>query len=334
MLNTTNNNTAPLSDAEVLQASAASAASAANTASEATLELHEAQERLAQELAVFRGCTVALAYSGGTDISLLLKLLTQQKQQYGGAIYPLMVSTVMHPQGELAEAQELCHQLGVELHTMFLDELPIIKHNPENRCYLCKHALMSQLKAQAQALGCLVLLDGTNADDLKQYRPGIKALQELQIISPLARANITKVQVRSMLQALGLKTAHKPSSPCLATRFPYGTTLEKEQLQAIGAAEDALHQIGFYNVRVRAHPHEQILRLELDRDLLGQAISQRKQILEILHQVAGYKYFSLDLEGFHSGSMDKTLDAHKIAIQKAQQSLNISPATVIAHQIR
>lgn len=327
MLNSTNSTATQHQGAEVLKASTTSKASAA---SEVPSEIREIQERLAQALAVFRGCTVALAFSGGTDSSLLLKLLSQQSQQYGGAVYPLMVSTVMHPQGEVAEAQELCQQLGIELHTLFLDELPIIKHNPENRCYLCKHALMSQLKAQAQALGCSVLLDGTNADDLKQYRPGIKALQELQIISPLAQANITKAQVRSMLQALGLKTARKPSSPCLATRFPYGTTLEKEQLQAIGAAEDALHQLGFYNVRIRAHPHDQLLRLELDRDQLGQAIAQREQILTILHQVAGYKYFSLDLEGFHSGSMDKTLDEQTIVSQKAQQKLNPNPA--IQHQ--
>lgn len=163
---------------------------------------------------------------------------------------------------------------------------------------------MSALQDYSKTVGCVQLFDGTNADDLKQFRPGLKALQELQVISPLAKADITKAQVRAFLQDLGLKVAHKPSSPCLATRFPYDTALKVEQLQAIGQAEAQLHELGFYNVRVRAHPQEHLLRLEVDPQTFPLVLKQREEILAILQTISGYQFFSLDLEGFRSGSMD------------------------------
>lgn len=275
-----------------------------------------ARERLQHELAAFKGQKVALAFSGGTDSTLLLTLLQKQQAEMAkgegsgdnaGGVFPLYVATTMHPQGERAEAVKLCRALSVELTVVELDELPLIQDNPENRCYLCKRALMQKLKAKAESLGCSVLIDGTNSDDLLQYRPGLQALKELGIVSPLMRAGITKAQVRAILHELGQRVAMKPSSPCMATRFPYGTHLDKETMQALASAEDKIHALGFYNVRVRAYPHEKLLRLELDATSLTKAIEQRQQLLTILREISGYQHFSLDLEGFLSGSMDKDL---------------------------
>lgn len=274
--------------------------------------LAAAQERLTQILRPWQGQKLALAFSGGTDSSLLLALLQRQCQQHGGEITAIMASTTLQPKQEITEAQDFCQQLGVPMQLIRVDELPLIKNNPVQRCYLCKKALMSALLDYSHTIDCTQLFDGTNADDLKQFRPGLKALQELQVVSPLSKANITKAQVRALLQELGLKVAHKPSSPCLATRFPYGTPLKVEQLQAIGQAEEQLHALGFYNVRLRAHPQEKLLRLEVDPQTFLLVVKQRKEILEIMQTINGYQFFSLDLEGFRSGSLDQALKAINI----------------------
>lgn len=284
--------------------STAAFAAATETTAEA---LAAAQARLNAVLAPWQGQKLALAFSGGTDSSLLLALLQKQCQQYGGEVIAIMASTTLQPKQELTEAQDFCQQLGVPMQLIRVDELPLIKDNPIQRCYLCKKALMSALQDYSHTVGCTKLFDGTNADDLKQFRPGLKALQELQVLSPLAKADITKAQVRALLQELGLRVAHKPSSPCLATRFPYGTPLKVEQLQAIGQAEEQLHALGFYNVRLRAHPQDKLLRLEVDPQTFPLVVKQREEILEIMQAVSGYQFFSLDLEGFRSGSMDQAL---------------------------
>ncbi len=267
------------------------------------------KERLESYLDGFRGHKVALAFSAGTDSSLLLNLLVERLS--ASAVVAFTVTTVMHPVAEISEARAMCEQLGVEHHELHLDELSIISDNPVDRCYRCKSALMGLLKEKAQSLGCDTLIDGTNADDLKQYRPGLKAIKELGIVSPLANCGITKQQVRAMLANMGLKVATKPSAPCLATRFPYNTHLDSDMLQAIGKAEDELHAMGFYNVRVRAHPTEgaRMLRLEIDVQEFPQVLQERERILELLHAIPGYDYVSLDLDGFSSGSMDKRIVA-------------------------
>ena len=252
-----------------------------NPLEQARLKLEVALSELSQH-------KIALAFSGGVDSSLLLVLLgLRLKQgQLPQGLVAFTVSTTMHPQHELKEAQDLAKSFNIELEVLKLDELPVIAHNPVNRCYLCKHALMTRLKERAAELGCSVVIDGTNADDLKQYHPGLQALKELGIISPLAQAGITKEQVRSMLAQLGLNIARKPSSPCLATRFPYGTELKPEAM---------------------AYPEARLIRLELDAEALSRAVEYRSLILPILQSMEGYDHYTLDLEGFASGSMDKAI---------------------------
>lgn len=272
-------------------------------------DLSAAKMRLELILSELSSHKIALAFSGGVDSSLLLVLLGLRLKhgKLPQGIVAFTVSTTMHPQHELKEARDLAQSFNIPFEALKLDELPLIANNPPNRCYLCKHALMSKLKERASELGCTVVIDGTNSDDLKQYRPGLKALKELEIKSPLAAANLTKAQVRALLQELGLDLAHKPSSPCLATRFPYGTKLTPEAMAEVGQAEAELHALGFINVRVRAYPEARLIRLELDSSALSRAIEYRSLILPILQRLSGYDHYSLDLEGFASGSMDKAL---------------------------
>ncbi len=284
-------------------------------------ELQAALTRLQEQLQPLRGHKVALAFSAGSDSTLLLALLAAL---YGtaaagndhiagndhaeGGVYAFLVSSQLHPLADVAEAQALCQQFKVPLEVLTLNELPAIANNPPERCYLCKKELMSLLWRQAKAKQCTHLIDGTNASDLLVYRPGLQAIKELQVFSPLAAANITKAQVRGLLAELKLPAAaQKPSAPCLATRFAYNSTLNVETMRQIEEVETKLHAQGLYNVRVRVYPQEHIVRLEVDPEAISQVIAQRKEIVALLRSITGYLYFCLDLEGFTSGSMDKAL---------------------------
>jgi uncharacterized protein len=147
-------------------------------------------------------------------------------------------------------------------------------------------------------------MDGTNADDMLSYRPGIHALEELQVISPLAESGMTKDDIRSLAEKYGLTVADRPSSPCLATRFPYGTRLSQSMLRKVEKGEIYLKSLGFYNVRLRVHGD--IARIEVDREDLQMVFQHREEIVRYLKEI-GYVYITIDLEGFHSGSMDLNL---------------------------
>ncbi len=246
----------------------------------------------------------ALAFSGGSDSTLLLHLLaacaphTQQ-------VIPLLAKTALLPPEDESAARALCVRLGISLHCVKADPLPVISHNPQTRCYHCKRLLFTALQQRAQALGCSVLIDGTNADDLKVYRPGLKALQELQILSPLAQCGITKAQVRALLTELGLQAWNRPAAPCLATRFAYGMELNASAIAAVGKAEAALKALGFSQLRLRVHPGS-VARLEVPLAELASAAAQATTISALV-KAAGLNYVTLDLQGLRSGSMDELL---------------------------
>ena len=151
-------------------------------------------------------------------------------------------------------------------------------------------------------LGIKTIMDGTNEDDLHVYRPGIRALRELSIISPLAETEMTKEEIRRMAEEYGLSVATKPSTPCLATRFPYGTQLTYEKMRQVENGEEILKSFGFYNVRLRVH--DDIARIETDKEDFEQLLKHKEEIVKELKKI-GYDYITLDLEGFRSGSMDK-----------------------------
>ncbi|MDO5422667.1 MAG: ATP-dependent sacrificial sulfur transferase LarE [Eubacteriales bacterium] len=246
---------------------------------------------------------ICLAFSGGTDSSLLLRLAKDAAEKKGTPLCAVTFDTVLHPACDLEVASKVARELGVSHHVIHIDELqnPALAMNPPDRCYLCKKTLFEKLLAFAKENGFGAVLEGTNEDDLHVYRPGLRAIRELGILSPLAESGLTKAEVRQWAKELGISVASRPASPCLATRLPYGDRIDLELLGRIGRCEDALRAKGLRNVRVRVHGN--ILRLEADKEAFEKILQEREAFLEELKQV-GTPYITLDLEGFRSGSMD------------------------------
>ena len=245
---------------------------------------------------------VAVAFSGGADSTLVLKLAVDFAKKKGIRVYAVTAKTVLHSLAETEYARRLAKELGAIYKCICVDELEEIKNNPENRCYLCKKYIFSKIKELAEELGVKVILEGTNADDIKEYRPGIKALGELGIKSPLLEAGVTKDKVRALLEDYGIETSKKPSMPCLATRFPYGTALIKEELERVLLAEEYIRSLGFDNVRARVHGD--VLRIEVDD--IDRLFDLRSDVIKRMKEI-GYRFVTLDLEGFRSGCYDKGL---------------------------
>lgn len=255
---------------------------------------------------------VAIAFSGGVDSAFLAWAACQVYEK----VYAICIRTTLHPMRESEEAKALAEKLGAEFVLLAVDEFAQagIEENPIDRCYRCKRYMFESVKALAQEKGAQVVMDGTNADDLKVYRPGVKALKELGILSPLAELGITKAVVREQLASLGLAVASKPSTPCLATRFPYGTQLTTEKLRRVDVAETYLHSLYQGNVRVREHEEAakaagsiRIARIEVDPEAQEQILAHRSDVCEQLLAL-GYDYVTMDLMGFASGSMDKKIE--------------------------
>ncbi|MDO4977334.1 MAG: ATP-dependent sacrificial sulfur transferase LarE [Eubacteriales bacterium] len=250
---------------------------------------------------------VVLAFSGGVDSNILLKMCVEAAKPFGSKVYGVTVHTKLHPSGDLAIAKRVCEETGAIHKVIYADELMEagIQDNPINRCYLCKKCIFVKIKEMAEELGVTKILEGTNEDDLHVYRPGIQALKELKIISPLADCMITKREVRELAREYGISVADRPSTPCMATRFPYGATLDYDQLKKVEEGENWFRAQGYYNVRLRVHG--EILRIEVDEEDFVKIMLGRKEIIAKMKSL-GYPYVTLDLEGFRSGSMD----IHKI----------------------
>lgn len=250
---------------------------------------------------------VMIAFSGGVDSTLLLKMAVEASQKYHTRVYAVTIQTALHPVMEADEAKRMAEETGAIHKVIHVDELEGagIENNPVDRCYLCKKYMFTQVRELAHSLGVSTILEGTNADDLKQYRPGIKAIQELGLHSPLLEANMTKKEIRELAGTYDLKAANKPSSPCLATRFPYHTLLNYEEMRKVEKIEDYLHACGFYNVRARIH--NDLVRLEIDQDTFMKCMDKRQEIVLFIKEL-GYDYVTLDLEGFRSGSQDIKLE--------------------------
>ena len=247
---------------------------------------------------------ICIAFSGGADSSLLLALAAEAAKESGSVIHAVTFDTVLHPRCDTETAKAAAARYGACHHVLFVDELANeeIKMNPKNRCYLCKKGLFEKLLALAEEVGAGCVMEGTNADDLKVYRPGIQAVRELGIESPLAKFGFTKAEVRELAAKYGIPEANRPSAPCLATRLPYGTELIPEELEKIAAGEQFLRELGFYNVRLRLHG--KIARIETDQESFPELLACREKILFHLKNL-GFHYITLDMEGFRSGSMDE-----------------------------
>lgn len=256
-------------------------------------------QKLLHTIRSYQASKICIAFSGGVDSTLVLKACLDA----GADVYPVLFQTVLHPKAELGEAQKIADELGVRLQVMEIDEFqyPEILENTPERCYHCKKALFTMLREYALRNSCEVIVDGTNLDDLSEYRPGLKALGELKIHSPAAESGLTKKDVRALCAEFGLEVSKKPSSPCLATRLPYHTLITKEALKMIEEGEKALKLLGFTQVRVRKHGD--IARIEVLGAEMEKVFQQYRLIAEKLKEI-GFGYVTLDLECFRSGSMD------------------------------
>ena len=265
----------------------------------------EKKEALSARLEQLAAGNIAIAFSGGVDSSLLLLMCCKAAKKTGKKVHAVTIHTRLHPMNDLETAKRVAVEAGsaAEHHVLYIDELEEagIRFNPVDRCYLCKKCLFRKLIAKAEELDARTVLDGTNADDLTVYRPGIRALRELGVISPLAELGITKAEVRQIAAEYGLSVSGRPSTPCMATRFPYGTELDHDMIRRVAEGEARLRAHGFYNVRLRVHGG--IARIEVDPESMMELVKIREELLKELSGY-GFDYITLDLAGFRSGSMD------------------------------
>lgn len=245
---------------------------------------------------------VMVAFSGGADSVLVLKLALEASRGRV-PVYALYADAPWMPRAARAEAEQIAHELQVKLNVVSIDSPASIgiENNPLDRCYRCKKAIFKAFMDFGQIHNVEILLEGTQLDDLTKYRPGLKAIAESGARSPLKELGLHKSDVRELLAHWGLSAAKKPSGSCLATRLPYGQTLSVPILKQIDQAENYLRSFGFKVIRVRSHGD--IARIETDLEHLSLALSKRADIVRELKSL-GWKYVTLDLEGFRSGSMD------------------------------
>jgi pyridinium-3,5-biscarboxylic acid mononucleotide sulfurtransferase len=269
--------------------------------------LEEGLASLRTELAALE--RVVVAYSGGVDSALVAALAVEQLGARAVAITGVSPALAPHLRREAAEQ---AHWLGIAHQEVPTAELadPSYASNPTNRCYACKRELHQLLAPIAREAGAAQVLDGVNADDLLDHRPGIRAAQEFGVRSPLADQQIDKAGVRQISRALGLPWWDKPAQPCLASRFPYGEPITAARLRQVAAAEDLLRQQGWPEVRVRSQGHT--ARIELPAARLKEALSRWRedQLREALVQELldlGFTAVALDLEGLVSGKLNRQL---------------------------
>ncbi len=279
--------------------------------SELPAEVAAKRDRLLELLRSYGSC--AVAYSGGLDSTVLAQ--AAQLALGGRAVAVTGVSASLAV-GELDQSKELAEQIGIRHEVIQTGELaiPEYQENTANRCYFCKTELFVQVEKLAGRLGVKVVADGSNRDDHGEHRPGIRAAAEQQVRSPLAECGFTKAELRRLAEYWKLPTWDKPATPCLSSRIAYGEKVTPERLAMVDQAERFLRQQGFQPLRVRYHRGD-VARIEVSPDALPRLTDEgfRRKVVEKLKSV-GFKYISLDLEGFRSGSMNAILPVESLQI--------------------
>jgi uncharacterized protein len=246
-----------------------------------------------------------VAFSAGVDSTFLLKIA---HVVLGEKAVALTASSPTAPPGELSAARAFAASLGVKHIVLDSNELanPSFTQNPVNRCFFCKDELYRICRQEANQLGIAAIMDGTNLDDLRDHRPGLKAAKDWGVRHPLVEAQMTKDDIRRYSRELNLPTWNKPSSPCLSSRFPYGTEINVERLNQVAACELVMKELGFREFRVRYHGD--LVRIEVAQEEFHRWFDKttREAVVENFKRI-GFHYVSLDLQGYRTGSMNESL---------------------------
>jgi uncharacterized protein len=262
-------------------------------------------KKMKQLKSIIARCESAvIAFSGGVDSSLVCAVA---HEVLGDRVVAVTAVSHTYPPGEIDVAKEVANLIGIKHAIIQTDELddPRFIANPIDRCYLCKSELLGKLDDTRKKFGFKNILDGTNHDDLSDFRPGFRALEEFGVMSPLALAGIGKKEVRQLAAEYGLPNFDKPANPCLASRIPFGCTITQESLERIAKAEGFMHSLGFGVVRVR--DHGDLASIEVAKSELRKAFMLKNEMEKNLKRL-GYRFVTLDLDGYRSGSLNPKVD--------------------------
>jgi tRNA methyl transferase len=276
-------------------------------------KLSEKEQKLFEYIKKFADKKIVVAFSGGVDSSLVLKIARETTEKSN--VIAVTFNTILHPKNDIKIVKNLAKDFDVDLHIVEINEIKNDKilYNDVKRCYHCKRDIFEKIISLKDSLGFGYIIDGSNYDDCFVYRPGKVALKELGVISPLMDMKFTKKEVRILADKINISVANRPSKPCMMTRMPYNKKVDMSRFSALEIAEEYLSSLGFANNRVRLY--DDVTRIEVEVEKIPLFFEKRSEIIKKFKEL-GFVYINLDMEGFRSGSMD-------IVIQDKNSNINL-----------